>query len=191
MNLFYLSESPQECAEFHCDRHVVKQITEQFQMLTSALLRHGANPDQLPKTKSGSSPKGGYPNHPVTKWHGDSYFNFMKGAEIGLALCKEYTKRYGKTHFCEAGIKFMQDNAKSLAPNFLSSTPYGMTPYAVAINEACNCRKLPFFDKLHPIDQYRCYYILDKAEIITYKFTQPPYWLNQDYVDWLGEEWPK
>lgn len=188
MNLFYLSESPEECASFHCDKHVVKQPVEEFQMLVSALLRHGADSQSLPKTKAGSPPRGGYPHHPVTKWHGDSYFNFMKGADFGLALCQEYTKRYKKTHFCEAGIKYMRDNAKNLAPEFYKSSLGGMTPYAIAISPESNCRKLPFFDKLHAIDKYRAYYVLDKAPIVTYKFTKPPYWLSSDYIEFLKQE---
>lgn len=64
-----------------------------------------------------------------------------------------------------------------------------MTPYAIAINENCLCRKLPFFECLHAIDKYRCYYFLDKASIATWKFTEKPYWYCQDYLDWLGEQY--
>jgi hypothetical protein len=186
MNIFILSSEPKECAEFHCDSHCRKQIVELFQMLVSALIRHGVNQSLLPKTKSGSTPKESHKNHPVTRWVGDSYCNFMKSGELGLALCAEYTKRYNKTHFCEAGIQYMQDNVKTLAPN-LYSTKIEMTPYSVAINPDCECRKLPFFEYLHPIDKYRMYYIFDKKDIATWKFTEKPYWYSQDYVDWMNK----
>jgi len=161
--------------------------TESFQMMVSALIRRGVDNQKLPFTKSGSAPAESHKNHPVTKWFGDSYFNFMQGAEIGIALCKEYTKRYNKIHFCEAGIYKMRDQAKSLAPDFLPSTLHGMTAYAVAINPDCECRKLPFFEYLHPIDKYRMYYIFDKKDIATWKFTEKPYWYSQDYVDWMNK----
>ena len=186
MNLFYLSEDVQECAAFHCDVHVIKMITENFQTMVSALIRHGVDQSLLPKTKSGTTPKESHKNHPVTRWVGDSYCNFMKSGEIGLALCAEYTKRYGRTHFCESGIRYMRDNAKTLTPN-LYSTKIEMTPYAIAISPDAECRKLPFFDLLHPIDKYRMYYIFDKSKIATWKFTETPHWFCLDYVDWMDE----
>jgi Pyrimidine dimer DNA glycosylase len=188
MNLFLLSSNVQECASFHCDKHVVKQITENLQTMVSALIRNGVDQQFLPKTKSGTTPKESHKNHPITRWVGDSYCNFLKSGEIGLALCAEYTKRYSKTHFCEAGIRYLRDNAKAIAPD-LYSTKIAMTPYAIAIGSDSECRKLPFFEKLHTIDKYRMYYFFDKKDIATWKFTEKPYWFNQDYIDWLGDQY--
>ena len=36
MNRFVLHEDPQIAAEFHCDKHVVKMILEECQMLSTA-----------------------------------------------------------------------------------------------------------------------------------------------------------
>lgn len=36
MNIFYLDETPKLCAEMHCDKHVVKMITEYAQLMSSA-----------------------------------------------------------------------------------------------------------------------------------------------------------
>lgn len=36
MNVFYLSENPKECAEQHCDKHVVKMIIEYAQLMSTA-----------------------------------------------------------------------------------------------------------------------------------------------------------
>ena len=33
MNIFYLDSNPQKCAEYHCDKHVVKMILESAQLL--------------------------------------------------------------------------------------------------------------------------------------------------------------
>ena len=35
MNIFYLDEKPQSCAELHCDKHVVKMIIEYAQLLST------------------------------------------------------------------------------------------------------------------------------------------------------------
>lgn len=37
MNIFYLDENPKLCAEYHCDRHVVKMILESAQLLCTAV----------------------------------------------------------------------------------------------------------------------------------------------------------
>ena len=156
-------------------------------MLVSASLRLGADPANLPKTKSGDSPKLSYPKHPTTIWHGDSYCNFLKGADFGLAICQEYTKRYGKIHFCESGIKFMRDNIKSLIQ--IPFQKIEMTPYAVAISTESKCRQLSYFDRLHVIDKYRMYYLFDKKDIATWKFTEKPYWFDNDYIQFIGESY--
>ena len=36
MNIFHLHEDPKICAEYHCDKHVVKMILETAQMLSTA-----------------------------------------------------------------------------------------------------------------------------------------------------------
>ena len=36
MNIFYLSTNTDECARYHCDKHVVKMILETAQMLSTA-----------------------------------------------------------------------------------------------------------------------------------------------------------
>ena len=36
MNVFYLHEDPQICAQMHADRHVVKMIVEYGQMMSTA-----------------------------------------------------------------------------------------------------------------------------------------------------------
>jgi hypothetical protein len=36
MNIFYLDEDPKICAQYHCDKHVVKMIIEYAQLLSTA-----------------------------------------------------------------------------------------------------------------------------------------------------------
>ena len=44
--------------------------------------------------------KGAFRNHPCTIWTGEFVMNWRWLIEHGLALCDEYTTRYGKTHSC-------------------------------------------------------------------------------------------
>lgn len=101
MNLFMLHENSLIAGRMNCDKHVVKMPVECVQMLVSSLLRHGADPNEAPMTQRGTRHKGGYHNHPMTRWVGDSICNFVWCYSHAQSLCVEYEKRYGKQHFAK------------------------------------------------------------------------------------------
>jgi hypothetical protein len=107
MNIFVLDTNPITAAEMHCDKHVPKMCVEAAQMMASALRRHGATDEDMPLTKAGKPYKGGYAHHPCTVWAGDNRGNFSWLALHALALCAEYTKRFGKIHACHNPIYIM------------------------------------------------------------------------------------
>tara|TARA_R110000824_G_scaffold40553_3_gene121486 strand:+ start:515 stop:1039 length:525 start_codon:yes stop_codon:yes gene_type:complete len=109
MNIFVLSNDPKIAAQEHCDKHCVKMVLELYQQLGSAVRRHGATDIHMPLTKSGKPLKGGYHNHPCTRWCGDSRANFDWASEHAIALAEEYTYRYGKEHACEKGIRHLAE----------------------------------------------------------------------------------
>ena len=88
MNIFHLHKVPKVCAEYHCDKHVVKMILETAQMLSTAYQRHCGLDDELYKPA--------YPKHPMTIWVGDSVENFTYAWYLGTHLGLQYTKRYRK-----------------------------------------------------------------------------------------------
>ena len=90
MNIFHLHKVPKVCAEYHCDKHVVKMILETAQMLSTAYQRHCGLDDYLYKPA--------YPKHPMTIWVGDSIENYNYALMLGTELGKQYTKRYRKIH---------------------------------------------------------------------------------------------
>ena len=107
MNIFVLDLDPEKAAQaIDCVR-VSKMVTESAQMMASALRRHGATDEQMPLTKSGTPYKGGYAHHPCTVWTGDRRENFDWLANHAIALCREYRKRFGKTHACQKPIHTM------------------------------------------------------------------------------------
>ena len=79
MNIFHLHKVPKVCAEYHCDKHVVKMILETAQMLSTAYQKHCGEDTNLYKHA--------YPKHPMTIWKGESVetFNYetLLGKEIG------------------------------------------------------------------------------------------------------------
>ena len=90
MNIFHLHKVPKVCAEYHCDKHVVKMILETAQMLSTAYRRNFGDNDDLYKTA--------YPKHPMTIWVGDSGDNFFWSVQLLDQLLYQYTVRYKKVH---------------------------------------------------------------------------------------------
>ena len=175
MNIFVLDLAPAVAARMHCDKHVPKMCVEAAQMMAAALRRHGATDEQMPLTKSGTPYKGGYHHHPCTVWAGDSEANFQWLARYGYWLFTEYTKRFGKTHACEGPIRFMGHLSIMI--------PTGeLTPFAIAIADHMECRKLPDFDNMSAVEKYRAYYNHDKRYFAKWeKGTPAPDW-------WQGVE---
>jgi len=169
LNIFVLSYDPVEAAQMHCDRHVPKLVVELFQMLGSALRRHGATDNDMPLTKSGKPLVGGYRHHPVTVWVGDSRENFEWAVEHAIALAEEYTFRYGKTHACEAGIYQMADMSDLIPSD-------RMTPFAQAMPEE--------YQNQYAVDAYRDYYWQDKRLNIKCEWNKgrqaPEWWYNME-----------
>ena len=90
MNIFHLDKDPRICAEYHCDKHVVKMILETAQMLSTAYRKKFGDNDDLYKTA--------YPKHPMTIWVGDSGDNFFWSVQLLDQLLYQYTVRYKKVH---------------------------------------------------------------------------------------------
>ena len=148
MNIFVLHKDPIVSARMHCDKHVPKMVVELYQQIGSALRRYGATDDVMPTTKSGTPLKGGYHNHPCTRWVGDSRDNFRWAVQHGLALCEEFKLRYNKPHYCEDGIRMMGELADLI--------PQGeLTEFAQAMPDECR--------QPNVVLAYRIYYKVDKS----------------------------
>lgn len=171
MNIFALDNDPANAAKWHNDKHVVKMVTETSQCLACALIRHNTPTNLLPLTSKGTPVRGGYHHHPSSIWAGDTRANFLWLCNLGLRLSEEYTSRYGKTHACEQQIKLMCSLAKFIPEGELK-------PFAIAISDDMECRKIKNFDSLPEITQYRLYYKLDKAHLANWKQNKPS-WYDQ------------
>jgi len=148
MNIFVLHKDPIVSARMHCDKHVPKMVVELYQQIGSALRRYGATDDVMPTTKGGTPLKGGYHNHPCTRWVGDSRDNFRWAVQHGLALCEEFKLRYNKPHYCEDGIRMMGELADLI--------PQGeLTEFAQAMPDECR--------QPNVVLAYRIYYKVDKS----------------------------
>lgn len=164
MNIFYTDHDPVLAAQSLPDKHIVKMPVETVQMLVSACIRH-----QLPynvTTKAGTLHKGGYHNHPSTRWAGDSRVNFTWLWRHGNALCYEYSKRYGKQHFAFNQIWQLM--------SCLTWIPEGpLTSPALAMPNECKTED--------PVESYRIYLrhkVATKPESFVWRKGRPsPIWI--------------
>jgi hypothetical protein len=91
MNIFITDKSPCKSAENLDDKRVVKMILESAQMLSTA--HHELN---SPVKEHVYRPT--HVNHPCNVWVRATKGNYVWLYEHFVALCEEYTKRFGKIH---------------------------------------------------------------------------------------------
>ena len=153
MNIFVLHKDPDTAARMQCDKHVVKMVLETAQLLCSVAHSKGKVTPYKPTHK----------NHPCTIWAGASKANWNWLIDHGLALCDEYTKRYGKTHKSQKVI----ERCKRFRIRWPEAGP---TPFAQAMPDQ--------YRALDPVLAYRNYYKNEKREIATWNHTEAPAWWN-------------
>jgi len=134
MNIFALDNDPTIAAVYHSDKHVIKMVLETAQILSTVHHTYGSLVSYKPT----------HQKHPCTIWAGVGTGNYKWLQALGIALCLEYTKRYGKVHACEFKLR-----------GELAQPPEGLfsgdiTPFALAMPDEC---KRP-----DPIEAYRIYY---------------------------------
>lgn len=157
MNIFVTDLDPEVCAQNLDDKRVIKMVLESAQMLSTAMNICG-----------GKGPyKTTHVNHPCTVWVRTSRANYYWLLNHFLALCCEYTARYGKTHKCQDFFSKFNQNAH-LIPNG------DLTPFA-------NCSR---FKEIETILAYRltmtAKWIEDEEKKRKARWTNstpPPWWL--------------
>jgi hypothetical protein len=175
MNRFILDTDPATAAMYHCDKHVVKMILEESQMLSTAH-RIIDGVEVAGKSKTGRNVKrwtltderneslyqATHVNHPCTQWSMQTNNNYNWSVCLLSDLLKEYTYRYGKRHKCGELFDLL-----SKPPRNISFGP--LTQFPQAMPEDCKREKA--------VDGYRAYYINHKA-----RFAK---WTNRSVPDWF------
>lgn len=173
MNIFVTNSDPIIAAQELCDKHVrSKMQIEGAIMLSNSFTQEQLN--YAPKTKTGKVRKTGkgYSKHQCTLWAKESRENFMWLVEHTLEMFNERNFRWPDSdqHFTYEFIKWCKDNKDKTI-----HTSNVMTPFTVAISPDSNCRKIPGFNNLSVIDQYRLYIKLDKP-FATWTKRKKPNW---------------
>lgn len=164
MNIFFLSDDPNQAARWLVDRHITKMGMEATQMLCTAYHEQGVEAPYRPSHR----------NHPSSIWCRESFDNFQWLVGHAYTIFDEYTARYGKIHKSQAVLEWCEDNIHKL-----SFDSYDLTSFAIAISEDSECRKLTNFESLTAIDKYRAYYLFDKKHLHQWKRNRPD-WIDKN-----------
>jgi len=156
MNIFILDDDIKQCAQYHCDQHVVKMILESVQLLCTALNKKGFVTPY----------KSTHRNHPSVLWVEASYDNFLWLKALTLALNEEYKYRYDKTEDHKSIAILTEIDEYSYEENGLTPFPQAMPDEYKVAND--------------PILAYRNFYRGDKAKFAKWRKRNPPSWFTND-----------
>jgi len=198
MNIFALSTCPVKSAEQMIDKHIVKMPTESCQMLhTNALYfdyvtEFGAEPSladlkEYHRNTSSQLMKPAMLNHPSTIWARETPANFMWLYDHSIALCAEYTYRYGKEHGTYARI--LQ------TPLDITKYKSDLTPVRIAMADEYRLDRLEYFEQ-NPNntewdfvnDSYKHYYLQAKWEFAEWRNDRRPEWFP---ANWYAKQYNK
>jgi hypothetical protein len=158
MNIFILDTNVVKCAEYHLDKHCVKMILESTQLLNNALSTHNMSYTPIYKPT--------HLKHPTSIWAALSIENFDWLTNLALALCNEYTHRYGKIHKCQEMIKYFKTSSHRL-----QIPPRHLMPFVKCMPDQ--------YKVADTVESYRNYYRGDKAYIAKWtKRSVPEWWMK-------------
>ena len=161
MNIFFLHETPEKSAEYHCDKHVPKMILETAQMLSTA--HRQLDGDDYADTHK--LYKNAMVNHPSTIWVRSSHMHYRYLYDLFVALCDEYTYRYGKQHASDRQLRVPLAKAPDNIPQVAWNPPPQCMPEEYKMTSS--------------VLAYRKYYINDKGSFSTWKNRPTPYWFRE------------
>lgn len=190
MNLFYLDEDLDLCAQYHVDKHVTKMQLEAAQLLcTNLWIDHlfGFCPRPITKEENAELQRVRkeqkdldmkdrlFPylptmqNHPSCVWVRSSLDNYEWTHCYANALGSEQHYRYGTTHKSLSIINNLPDPA--------SIERCGFTTFGLAMPD-----ELKDYD--NPVQSYRNYYMLDKGTFASWKHREKPPWWDETLADY-------
>jgi len=162
MNIFVLDENPIIAAQFHCDKHVVKQILETAQMLVTTYKTHTTQDIKF-------NLKSTHQHHPCTKWVSESTHNFFWLLALGQQLLSEFETRYKHPHTYITLYQELSNIQHEYLSQFIPNTP--MTPFAIVMKDN-------FKISTNPVECYREYYNKEKYKFAKWKNSKIPFWFQ-------------
>ncbi len=202
MNIFALSKCPDESAEQMINKHITKMPTETCQMLHTNILfmNYVEEYDREPslaelkeyhQSINSSLMKPAMLNHPRTIWARQSIANFHWLYQHGIALCEEYTYRYGKRHGSHDRILY---GMRQRGDNYVFPVK-GLTPVSIAMADEYRLDRDEYFEQ-NPNntewdfvnDSYKHYYLQGKWEFAEWRMDRRPDWFP---TNWYAKQYNK
>jgi hypothetical protein len=166
MNIFFLSLNIASCAKYYLNKHCVKIILEIAQMLYTAHWMSD-DPTWVEVHHSHEAPyRKTHFNHPTSKWVRQCETNYLFTCRLGLALCHEYTLRYGKVHKTQHRIEWLLHHI----PSSFCTDPISARLATCNIPDGCTPVPLAMPEQYHSDDllySYRYYYLDAKTHVQT------------------------
>jgi hypothetical protein len=162
MNIFILDKNITLSAQYHCDKHVVKMITESCQILCTVYLantNYKSYPDFLYKPT--------HTKHPCVLWAGANISNFCYLVELAEALYNEYQYRYNRPEKHQRNKNIIDYFKKVLPPLILEK----QTPFAQAMPDK--------YKHDNPVVAYRAYYNGEKHHLFKWTKRNIPIWIQK------------
>lgn len=163
------------CAIDHIDSHIIKIPLEAAQVIYTAqhVLRSGDEADdwlsEAPLNRSGHH---GYAivhrNNPISKWARQHIAHYLNVCYYGLALCQEYTYRFGRKHACHEHLEWLLHNpppALVKCCGRLSNPPCAMPDVYKVEPESKSRPRHSGIWNLYVYQSYRRYYVGAKLQI--------------------------
>lgn len=176
MNIFYLSDDPNQAAQWMVDKHVVKMILESAQLLSTAH-RILDGQEYTGKTMAGRNIKrwrlqdgrdnvvyqATHVNHPSAVWCRQSLENYGWLASHLYALINEYEYRYEKKH------------KVSEMAYYIYSPPYNLKEWDMTPMPSAMADEYKISDD--PVINYQNYYRNGKRHLHKWTKRNQPEWI--------------
>lgn len=158
MNIFVLDDNIELCAQYHCNQHVVKMVTESAQLLSTACRISGQDVGYQVAHK----------NHPCAIWARENVSNWKWLLKLTELLNEEYKFRYEK----DVNHKGYEVAASLPVPNI----PEGeMTPHPLCMPDEYKTNDC--------VESYRNFYNYDKSRFAQWKNRSMPSWFVNRSTD--------
>lgn len=153
MNIFYLSSDPELAAQYHCDKHIVSQIKETAQMLSTCHRFMGYNEGY----------KSTHVNHPCNLWLRESYANYRWLKSLAFHLHEQWRLRYNHP---KTRVHASYEVIVNLSQLFYENI--GHTQPALVMPEQ--------YRGDNPIKSYRDFYLNEKRSFAKWRLGAPEWW---------------
>lgn len=149
MNIFYLDEDPVKCAKMHTDRHCVKMILEYAQLLCTS--HHCIDRELDPETGfvifhnediKHKLYKETHYKHPSAIWARSSTQHYNWLYQLFIAVCDEYTYRYGKVHKSDTKLREILKNPPKLLKDKGFKQPTQAMPMVYKMKDSIDAYQL-------------------------------------------------